>query len=682
MLLLAACLSTTLYLVPIAALLVVRARSDRALWEVALDLPLGVALDLLILLALSRLVTLEMAVLVSRPLWLMWVVACMVRRWRRHPAVVGGTRWAGWRNRLSLAWPRSLGRRDLMIAALAAALAVAASVEFSSLCHSYDRAWHIPLASSIRGQTLPFANVYEPDHALAYHFSGDALAAALQVLSGARLHISYSLSLAHDIMFGLAAATTALLGRWLGIRRVVPAAIGGLVPLLFGPLVLLVPNGRHASGYNFPTLLKLSFRPHSSLAVLLLVAVMATVLVRLRKGEDPPALARTGGVLVACTALLSVTDEASIGVFGLALGLTWLLVPSVIHPRRLHGMLVLLALLGVVVGANLLYNGALVAGEMGGEVAWVPARAPGYYKSPIGWDDPRALETLTWDLLPMVTLWFTGLLTLLRWRNREQLGAVLFFTALLLLSVGLLTHIDMGQRSLESHRFATAAMVLFPLGGIFWLTASGARRRDHGWGLRQTLIVATLAIAAVCGGDWLRRATKPRAKTCATSAKYFSAVELFDVDCRKMAGARLGQRPAVTYVQKDLSYVYAGCHSLYAAGPKPKIFTSDRIDLKVRGKVAQWHARIGRMLTGHAALNYLNDHVLSDAEPLLAICRPGSTDGFCSRALRAGVCQPLAESMQRCPVSGEQRRTWLGEMRVERASRGKTRPPQRGRGPK
>ena len=39
---------------------------------------------------------------------------------------------------------------------------------------------HIPLVSTIRGQRLPFLNVFQPKTVVHYHFAGDVVAAALQ----------------------------------------------------------------------------------------------------------------------------------------------------------------------------------------------------------------------------------------------------------------------------------------------------------------------------------------------------------------------------------------------------------------------------------------------------------------------------------------------------------------------
>src|SRR5438046_1094859 len=116
MVILATVAATLLYLAPVLAFLYVRARRDRELWEVALDIPLAVAIDLLGVLLLTRFLPLAAATLVSRPLWLAAAGAWLVHRRRRGDAP---------------AWPHALGLRDLAMIALAAALAVLVSLTLS-----------------------------------------------------------------------------------------------------------------------------------------------------------------------------------------------------------------------------------------------------------------------------------------------------------------------------------------------------------------------------------------------------------------------------------------------------------------------------------------------------------------------------------------------------------------------
>ncbi|HHH30488.1 MAG TPA: hypothetical protein ENK57_19400, partial [Polyangiaceae bacterium] len=198
-------------IIPALVLFVARARRNRELWEIALDVPLAVAVDLALVLLLSRVMRLETAAMVSRGLWLVGGGAVVWRRRRRD----------------DFAWPRAVDRRVMVAVALSVAAAVIVSMTFSRRCHGFDRGWHIPLATSLKGQTFPFANVYAPGKPLPYHFGGDVLGAMFQTFSGNVIHMTLALAASHDVMYGLAAASLALLGWWMGVRSplIIPLAI-------------------------------------------------------------------------------------------------------------------------------------------------------------------------------------------------------------------------------------------------------------------------------------------------------------------------------------------------------------------------------------------------------------------------------------------------------------------------
>ena len=180
-----AAIAVALFLLPVFVMQLARSRHDRKIWEIALDVPFAVALDLLGVLLLARAMPLERAVLVSRPLW-----------------IVGGMVYVAYRLRSGTGptWPRAIGGRELLLAAVATAVAVYLSTELFRSCLNADRHWHIPLVTSLRGQRIPFANVYEPKSILGYHYTGDVLAAMLQTLSFGIIHSSHALSLASHLL--------------------------------------------------------------------------------------------------------------------------------------------------------------------------------------------------------------------------------------------------------------------------------------------------------------------------------------------------------------------------------------------------------------------------------------------------------------------------------------------------
>lgn len=635
MLTLAAWIAALLYLIPPLSLLVARAQRDRPLWELALDLPLAVALDLLLLLTLARVMRLETAILVSRPLW---VVATGV--WAIRSRLRGVLR-----------WPRALGKTEIVTVAFAIVVAVWLSTAFSRDCHSFDRGWHIPLATSVRGQLLPFQNVYEPGKTFAYHFTGDVLGATIQTLSGVTVHMTLALSMSHDLIFALIAACLALLLCWVGIRSPAVAVLVQL-PLLAGPATLLSARPNDA-GYNFINLLKLSFRPHTALALLLLIGLFGAVLVRLRSEDDPPPVWRTASVLVVMTALLAVTDEASIGLVGLSLGVTWIVFPQVVAERRLHGLGVLIAMLVTLVVANLLFHGALFAG-VGQTVSWVPPRAPGYYRQPISLEAEVGQIVLVRDLFALGMLWFAGVMMIFRERGRMRLASFVFISCLLVLSVVGLTRIDLGERAVESHRFMTAALVLTTMAGLFWIAPSPGRRMTLG--VPQTIALLAMGLAAMGSLDWLAREGAPGASKCTAPSLYFAVHDLFEVNCRQFAGAELGEEPATTYLDKSIAYAISGCRPVFTSGPPAPIVRSDRLDLPKGRRVQQWDTKIGRMLVELGALRDIDKNLLRRGEPLTAVCRQQTTDPVCAYALARKYCRPRG-AVYVCTIPSNERTT-------------------------
>src|SRR5262245_35526312 len=124
MLALAQAAAAALTLVPVAVVLALYARRDRALWQLAAAIPAAVAVDLRVVLVLCRVVRLEAAAFASRALWL------------------GGGAWLWWRRRRrgeAPAWPAALDRRALVTLGLAALAAAALSAVLSRPYAIWDR---------------------------------------------------------------------------------------------------------------------------------------------------------------------------------------------------------------------------------------------------------------------------------------------------------------------------------------------------------------------------------------------------------------------------------------------------------------------------------------------------------------------------------------------------------------
>src|SRR5262249_45854617 len=152
------------------------------------------------------------------------------------------------------------------------------------------------------------------------------------------------LSLVHDLHFALIGLVLALFMVGWGYRRVAAFVLAPAALLLSGPVHLFREQIRTPQeGYSFVSFLSFSFRPHSALGALLLLGFAGAVVARLGERDDLP-LAATGPALIGSAAGLAVTEETSLGIVGLGLGLVWLFAPRVIHPRRLVGVVVILAL--------------------------------------------------------------------------------------------------------------------------------------------------------------------------------------------------------------------------------------------------------------------------------------------------------------------------------------------------
>jgi hypothetical protein len=637
-----ALVSVALQFLPVGLWLALRAERNRALWRIALDIPLALAIDFLAVLLLARVFRLETAVLVSRGLWLAGAAGYFV--WRRR--------------QLAIAWPRALDRAALGTALMAATLGLLLSTALSRTCHNHDRGWHMPLVASIRGQRLPFMNVYQPQQALEYHYTGDALAAALQTLSFNVIHASHAITLAHDYLFALTALTVALLLKHFGMRGFY-AALGALGMLLAGPLTLFSPrSSAQWSGYNFLNYFTLSFRPHCALAGLLVVGFVGSIAVRLRERDQPPSVWSTALPMVASTALLTLTDEATIGLLGAALGLTWLVVPDVVHERRTTGMLLFVALLAAVLLPHFLLAGTLAPGAVANEVRQVPWRAPGFYSLSVPLTNPAGLRLLGYDVFPIVAATLAALLSLVRPRGRAHVAAVLFGVVLVALSlVGLcaievvadVPHPPKGGWAVQNHRFMTAALLVVPLLSLYLLTLFRNPRRGRvSTGFASAVMVGAMALGAVSTLQWLKIDAP---KHCFQPRSFSAKLDFYALDCRSAMGARFGEEPAPTYGDKVLVYPYAGCRPTFLAGRAPRL---------------TYRLKVGGAAFGNAALVELQKTVLKPGEPLVVVCpREGPQETPCEVVQRAGSCEPAGSQALRCVAGEKERKSFMRSAREQ-----------------
>jgi len=269
--------STAVYLIPVALVVILWARREARLDELAVLIPAAVAVDLLLVMLLCRVMRLEWAAIASRVLWVAGAAAYFDLRLRR-PGI-------------RPARPAALDARAAFGLGLGALTGAVLSLILSRPNAIWDRELHIPFVASLRGQQMPFASPFEPGVAFHYHFSGDVLASMLQVFSFSTINASLALSLAHDVMFTLIALVIGLALLRSGPRPAHVVALSVAAVLLSGPCVLRFGVGEPYLGYSYYALYIWGFRSHQHVAMLLFVGIAAVLLSRSgpSEGPEPPA---------------------------------------------------------------------------------------------------------------------------------------------------------------------------------------------------------------------------------------------------------------------------------------------------------------------------------------------------------------------------------------------------------
>ncbi len=621
-----ACLAATLgLLLPILLFVGLRLRRGREPWEIGLDIPLAVSVDLLLVLCLALVMRLGTATLVSRAAYVALSIGIVAVRRRRRGA--------------RSAWPGALGVRACLQIACGGLLAVGLSLWLSRTYVIWDRGWHIPLVTSMLGQKLPFKNVFNLHEVLHYHFAADVQAAMLQALSLSVLHSSLALSLLHEIHFALTALVLGcFLLQW-GYRRAGAFVLGTAALLLTGPTHLFREGIRTPQeGHSVVSFLSFSFRPATGLAALLILGFAGAIVTRIGGRDDLP-LHKTALPMCACAAALAITDETSLGLLGLTLGLTWLYAPRVVHERRAVGVLVFLALLAALVLPNLAFSAALASGGEHHVFRLVPWRSPGYYRPVLPLSTASGRLMLFYDLLGPGTVGVGAVLhvVLRRRRGRVLLGA--FFATLLAISVFLLTRADIDKAPAESHRFVSAAFLLGPFVALALMSKrfaviAGVPRPDP-WRASTYLMAAGMAAAACSTLDW----AQSFAPTWATRPVNFGAEDLYRVNCRTMMGARPETTARSTYVASSIYYLASGCIPMFTPG-----YVND----------SAWKSlTIGLPLASDKGLAAIRKDEPAGA-PVPAICPtpPQKGEAICAGAEAKHACQKIGTAAMGCVLDG------------------------------
>ena len=591
--------STALYLLPIAVLVRLWWVRAQPIDQLAVHVPGAVAADLVAILLLARWFQLDVAVVISRAGWALGLGWLVVQRVRAR-APLGR-------------WPRA----ELSVLAGAGVLALALSVWLSRRYVIWDRNWHIPLVTSLRGQSIPFMNVFQPKLQLGYHVSGDVLAAALQTLSGARLHAAAALALAHDILFVLTALCISALLLRFGQGRAwsVLAALAPLVVFLTGP-----PNvDGHGIGYALFNFYQMSYRPHVVLAGLLIVGITAVVLRPLCATPDTPAKPELVQLL-AMVALLASTDEPSVAMVVPAVGLVLLL-----GRRALAWRLSWLLLPAAMAAVTVLAWWVLPSTVHGGpslSTRLVAPQVPSFYAPVLPLSTFAGLQTLLTDIGSMLVLCVA-----LGWaalRSRGQSVAI-FAYGLVLLAMGttFLTCIVVAGRPGESHRFMTLPQVVLPL-----LTMCVVARLS--WPGRAVAGLALL-VPMMFTAIWAKR-MEPDLQSDFREENFSRGI--LTMDCRALTGARLFEAAQPTYVPWREWYAWSGCRPVFAPGRKRGL--GDTVD--VNGPIFEKAAltALARSFAHGGGEVRLACPANKERDPF---CRKARADTECAEAGRWRVCE-------------------------------------------
>ncbi|MDP9035297.1 MAG: hypothetical protein M3O50_10860 [Myxococcota bacterium] len=616
--------SVILYAIPLGAFLAVRCTRATRLASLALDIPLFVAVDLVGILLLTLVVPLEVAILLSRPLWLVGCAASARRQLRT--------------GRRGIHLPTAVGIEALTAALLSAVAAAYLSASISRNYLIWDRYWHAPQISAIATQTLPFVNVFSPKVLWRYHYAADILAEVFRTLSFDVMSSNRALSVVHDAVFALIAATLALLMRGLGQRAVLIAALGGLLVLLHGPIPLHGSLSGPMYGVMYSNFLVNSFRFNVVLGGLFMVGFIGTVAARLL---DPAALPREEVLarLVAMAAAMSLTDETSLAVLDAALGLAWLAFPGLLGFGRTRGIVALVAVAAASVSPSVLLGGSFARGSPVQKLTWGDAQVPSADRRGIfAFPGEAATKALVFDLLPFVLGCIGIALIVARRPSRPLLSLLLFAVAVPLACALLGTHIRVnGQSVAEVQRFFVVPFFAVVVVGLLLLPQAPPGSAG------SLFVLGSIVVPAVFSLYW-RIAIVPQI----LNRESTHADDFLDIDCRHAAGARLGDRAQPMYVESSVYALYTSCRAVFSPG----------------GVDPPWPINVFPHFVSSEQLPELDAAMLGRDQTSPAVCRAdsgGPSDPVCARLLQhPSACTPDGTRFVRCPLTPADRAALLG----------------------
>jgi hypothetical protein len=616
---------------PIAILLLLNAHRDRRAWQIAFDIPGAIALDLVLVLLLSRVFVLDIAAWVAKGVWVAVAVAVLAHR-RRSGRVP--------------AWPAALSRSLLLRGLLLGLIGVGVSLPMSRSCAIWDRQFHIPLTTSLLGQTAPFVHVYEPWKLLFYHYGGDLYGATLQAYSFGILHSSHALSLEHDVGFFWLGVCVALTLQDAGLKKTLLAAVVYLTMLFSGPVTLFYGGKIRPGSRSLLNFICLSYRPHVPLGVLLVLPLVALPMVRLREPERDISLFELLTPLAACTAILMITDEFTVGACGLALAAVWLWRPRVFGKTRKQGLIFFAGLGFSLIAAVVLFKGTLGLGAPHYPLSFTAPRSPGFYVPSLSFSEPNGLFYFVTDLLPIIGVFLGGALLLIYSRDEQLIGTFIAYATMTVVAVLLFATLVYEDGGLQNHRFVTGPMLFGPMVAAVWLLP----RTEHTSVVSSfpgLLMMLVIGLGSATSIEWL--VGSDVFTGCVDAG--LGGHRFYDVNCRADTGSGVStQRTQTTYIESSVLYRYSGCRPTFLVGPVENL---DGHEMKFG---------IARM--GLDALAEMNKdpRFLEPSAAVSVVCPQGqSSDRACRLLQAAGACSPAGSLVSLCTMTPAQRRAALGK---------------------
>src|SRR6185503_18088688 len=223
--------------------------------------------------------------------------------------------------------------------------------------------------------------------------------------------------------------------------------------------------------------------------------------------------------------------------------------------------------------------------------------------------------------------------------ERHTRLSIALFATVLGVAVFAFTCLDLDHEPIESHRWVTTPFVIGPLLAAAWLAdaARGGRGAAVGAGVPALVVYIGLGLGVASTVEWLAGGVALRECRRHQNFDGFAAAERFyDVGCRGIAGATLGERTKPTYVEAAAAYLYTGCRPTFVAGPPTSLHK----------------VKVGRPRYGPGAVEEVQRMLgPGDAVPVACVATPVSGDPICARARAAGTCQPAGTAVELCQLA-------------------------------